>query len=141
MSSGVGIWSVVWRCLSTAGGKATYAAATTVGGHLVLKGALKLDLPKPLDKVIELGEIPVPIPALVRPLDFAAADAAGVADGKAGACDGNLPAPPPEDSGDAGGGTTPLDSGVTDGGKGEGLHGRALWGVAAQEGATRSVAV
>jgi hypothetical protein len=71
-------------CLSVAGGEASYDGEVTTSGTLILKGALALDLPAPLNKTIDLGEIPVTIPASTKPLAFGSQPARGAADAKLG---------------------------------------------------------
>lgn len=103
-------------CLSVAQGQATYTGATTISGTLVLRGTLAIDLPKPLDKAIDLGTFEVAIPESNRTLSGTAA--AGAADGERGSCGTAPPAlqpPPPEPDAvtpppppDAG---TPVDAG------------------------------
>jgi hypothetical protein len=71
-------------CLSVVDGEASYDGEVTTSGTLVLKGALALDLPAPLNKTIDLGEIPVTIPASTKPLAFGSQPARGASDSKQG---------------------------------------------------------
>lgn len=57
-------------CMEVSGGEAKHSGAAVLGGTLVIKGAIKLDLPSPLDKTIELAEIAVPIPEGTRAVPF-----------------------------------------------------------------------
>lgn len=108
------------RCMSVAGGSATYAGDTTVAGSLVMKGEIALELPPPLNKSVELAQFTVPIPERIRALPFAAVAAPGVSDGQeGGAC--SAPAGDGGTVGDGGttgdGSATPGDGGaVVDGG-------------------------
>ena len=72
-------------CLSVSDGQASYAGEATTGGTLVLKGQIALDLPAPLNKTIDLGEIEVPIPSSKQALDFGSKAAAGAPDSQDGA--------------------------------------------------------
>jgi hypothetical protein len=71
-------------CLAVSGEKAAYAGELTTSGSLLLKGTLVLDLPAPLNKEIDLGEIKVPVPAVKSALDLGERPAAGIADSSNG---------------------------------------------------------
>jgi hypothetical protein len=109
-------------CMSVAGGQASYNGIAKTSGWLVLKGRLLVELPMPLDKAIDLGEIMVPIPASTTALAFEAQDVAGVADGQTGsACEapgasGGTPSGGTTNGGTTSGGTTSGDT--EDGGTG-----------------------
>ena len=102
------------RCMSVAGGAATYAGDTTISGSLVMKGEIALTLPAPLNKSIELAQFTVPIPEGTRALPFAAVSSPGVSDGQeGGGCGGAT-----GDGGTADDGSTTSDGGTAgDGGK------------------------
>jgi len=70
-------------CMVVAGGEAKHSGSAVLGGTLVVKGELVLDLPAPLNKTIELTEISVPIPQGTRDVPFGPV-AVSVADGSEG---------------------------------------------------------
>lgn len=74
-------------CMAVANGEAKHSGSAVIGGTLVMKGAIQLDLPAPLNKTIELAEFTVPIPEATRPVPFGPV-AVSVADGNEGpTCD------------------------------------------------------
>ncbi len=97
-------------CMTVASGQATYTGAAKTTGSLVLRGTLVVDLPAPLNKSVELGEITVPVPAIGAPLDFGTQPASGAGDGAVGR---TCAAPPGDGTPGADGGKT----GSSDGGK------------------------
>jgi hypothetical protein len=106
-------------CMSVAGGLASYKGITKTSGSLVLKGRLLVELPMPLDKAIDLGEIEVPIPGSTTALAFGPQDVAGVADGQTGsACEAPGASGGTTSGGPTSGGPATTDGGNTDGGTG-----------------------
>lgn len=57
-------------CMAIANGEAKHSGSAVIGGTLRMKGAIKLELPSPLDKTIELAEFSVPIPETTRAVPF-----------------------------------------------------------------------
>jgi hypothetical protein len=110
-------------CVSVKGGNAQYLGQTTTSGTLVLKGAIVLDLPAPLDKSVDIPDIMVAIPSNTQAMDLGTQPAPGASDGQQGACsassdDGGMPDGAQGDAGvtgDGGGG----DAGSTDDGGGD----------------------
>lgn len=73
------------ECMSVASGAASYKASATLGGKLVVKGEIQLELPAPFNKTIELAEFSVPIPETLRPIPFEPVTVAGINDADTGA--------------------------------------------------------
>jgi hypothetical protein len=73
-------------CVGVSGGKATYNGELTTEGTIVLHGKLALDLPMPLNKEFDLGDITIPISGGTANLDFGGEKAApGASDNQLGA--------------------------------------------------------
>jgi len=72
-------------CVSVTGGQAKYSGTATISGTIVMKGAIALSLPAPLNRTIDLAEIPIPIPEGTRPLSSGPAPVS-LPDAKEGAC-------------------------------------------------------
>lgn len=98
-------------CVSVTAENAAFAGKAETSGLLVLKGTIKLELPAPLNKEIELPEIKVKVPALEAAIDGGSLAVKGAADSKAGAACGGAPAKDDQ----AAGGTTGGDTGGTTG--------------------------
>lgn len=118
-------------CMSVAGEKATYTGSAKTNGKLVLKGTLVIELPAPLNKSVDLGDIAVPIPAFDAALDFGVQAAKGAGDGQQGR---TCAAPPREvkaegGTSEGGGGGDAGGGGETDAGGGSGNFTVALDGV------------
>lgn len=111
-------------CVSVSGGKATYSGTATISGTLVMKGAIVLSLPAPLNRTIDLAEIPIPIPEGKRLVSSGAA-AVSLPDANEGACS-KLPVV--EDAGADGSAPTSCDASTC---KGCCRDGRCLGGASA----------
>lgn len=82
-------------CVSVSGGNASYDGTLTTEGNIVLHGKLALDLPAPLNKEVDLGDITIPVSAGATPLDFGQKPAPGATDNQLGAkCGGGHAADP-----------------------------------------------
>jgi len=92
-------------CVSVARESATFAGEAETSGLLVLKGTIKLELPAPLAKEIDLPEIKVTVPALKAAIDGGSLSVKGARDSKAGAACGEAPAKDEQAGGAAGGDT------------------------------------
>lgn len=97
-------------CLSVKDGKASYQGSTNTSGSLVVKATLKLDLPMPLNKSIDLPNFTVPLPSLATPLDLGSIDATDLDANDQGACGSNPGKSSPVES------DAPTKSDQTDGG-------------------------
>lgn len=91
-------------CLRGEGAIATFQGATTTSGTLVLKATLKLDLPKPLDKSIDLPDITVDLPETKGTIEAKSA-AAGIPTFTEGTCGGAPAKEPDTGAGSSGPGT------------------------------------
>jgi len=75
-------------CLAVHGGQASYAGDVSIGGHLTVKATIKLDLPKPLDKSVDLPDVAIELPSAPVALDLGKVATPGVSDADEGSCAG-----------------------------------------------------
>jgi hypothetical protein len=106
-------------CVSASGGKATFAGDTQTSGTIVLGATVKLDLPMPLGKEIDVPDMTIQLPTTPGTIS-AEAGAGGISDFRDGACaagDGAASDAPATDApASSDDGTAPQDAAGTCGG-------------------------
>lgn len=114
------VTSYAGTCMTVSGGNVALTGTATTHGTLVLHGSLVPDLPPPLDKPVDLGDIEVAVPETAQALAFGAVEASGATDATAGGACGAPVGPTGGGGGDAGGDGASGDGGTpaNDGGDG-----------------------